>query len=354
MARAYGPRVVADLRPAALGASAWALAATATAIGATDLTLIDMLLALAPLVIVPIGVVVAGDHRARSADLLRLGAAVLVVPSLLPDGRLTAGALALPWLAVAVHLFVAAGVRWLEAPDFSPGALARLASPAYLTVGASWLVASRLRLEPFGIGEPIVELTAVHFHYAGFAAALLAARTHEVAASVTPRWTAAGTLLTIASPPIVAVGFMTGAPLPQITGAVLLTAGVWIVAGLAATVVAARTAGAGARALLIVSALAVAAPMALAVFWAAGQHYDVAALDVPAMAHIHGTLNAFGFTLAGLLGWLLRDLATTQGAPPPPTARSAPGPAPPEASRRRPSPPAWRRGPGTGPTTPGS
>ncbi len=34
-----------------------------------------------------------------------------------------------------------------------------------------------------------------------------------------------------------------------------------------------------------------------------------AALDIPAMARVHGTLNAFGFSLAGLLGWLARDSA---------------------------------------------
>ncbi len=75
------------------------------------------------------------------------------------------------------------------------------------------------------------------------------------------------------------------------------------------------TAGAGAKALLGASALSVGAPMVLAVFWAAGQHYDVPVLDVPAMARIHGTLNAFGFSLAGLLGWVVRDpQATVTGA----------------------------------------
>ncbi|HET7720302.1 MAG TPA: YndJ family transporter, partial [Acidimicrobiales bacterium] len=168
---------------------------------------------------------------------------------------------------------------------------------------------SRLGLEPVGIGEPIVELTAVHFHFAGFAAALLAARTYEVAARVTPRWATAGTLLTIASPPVVAIGFTTGSAPAQIGGALLLSIGVWIVAALTLAAVLPLTAGAGAKALLATSALSVGAPMVLAVFWAAGQHYDVPALDVPAMARIHGTLNAFGFSLAGLLGWAARDAA---------------------------------------------
>jgi hypothetical protein len=304
MTRAYGPQVVADLRCAVIGSAVWVAVAVATVTGAVDLTLIDVLLLLAPLVLVPVGLVAGGRSGGPTADLARLAAAVLVFPALLADTGAAAGALALPWLAVAVQLFMITAVGWLDRPDFRPAALARLASPAYLVVGATWLVASRLGLEPVGIGEPIVELTAVHFHYAGFAAALLAARIYEAAGG---RWASVGTFLTIASPPIVAVGFTTGSALAQITGAVLLTLGVWIVAGLTAGVVAPRTAGAGARALLYLSAVSVVAPMVLAVFWAAGQHYDVPALDVPAMARLHGTLNAFGFSLAGLLGWVVRD-----------------------------------------------
>jgi hypothetical protein len=271
--------------------------------------LIDVLLVLAPLVIVPVGLVVAGRTDDQTGTFVRLGAAALTVPALLADRGGGAGVLALPWLAVAVSLAVGAALRWRRRPDFDPAALARLASLVYLTVGATWLVASRLGLEPVGIGEPIVELTAVHFHFAGFAAALLAARTYEVAASVTPRWAAAGALLTIAAPPIVAIGFTTGSAPAQIGGALLLSTGVWIVAALTLAAVIPVTAGTGAKALLGVSALSVGAPMVLAVFWAAGQHFDVPALDVPAMARIHGTLNAFGFSLVGLLGWVVRDAA---------------------------------------------
>ena len=299
--------MVAGLRGAVFGSAVWVVAAVMAATGAVDLTLIDALLVLAPLVIVPVGLVVAGGTAGRTVAMLRLGAAALTVPALLADRGAGAGALALPWLAVAASLGVAGAVQWLRRPDFAPAALARLASPVYLTVGGTWLVASRLGLEPVGIGEPIVELTAVHFHFAGFAAALLAARTYEVAARVTPRWATAGTLLTIASPPIVALGFTTGSAPAQIGGALLLSIGVWIVAALTLAAVLPLTAGAGAKALLAVSALSVGAPMVLAVFWAAGQHYHVPALDVPAMARIHGTLNAFGFSLAGLLGWVARD-----------------------------------------------
>jgi hypothetical protein len=96
----------------------------------------------------------------------------------------------------------------------------------------------------------------------------------------------------------------------QIGGALLLSAGVWIVAGLTLAVVRPLTSSRAARILLTVSALSVVGPMVLAVFWAAGQHYDLPALDTPAMA-AHGTVNAFGFSLAGLLGWVARDRGST-------------------------------------------
>lgn len=54
------------------------------------------------------------------------------------------------------------------------------------------------------------------------------------------------------------------------------------------------------RALLAISGLAVWVPMLLAVGWAAGQHWNVPALPVPAMVRWHGLPNAIGFVIAGL------------------------------------------------------
>ena len=44
-----------------------------------------------------------------------------------------------------------------------------------LAVAAVGLLASRFGLRPIGIQEPIVLLTAVHFHYTGFASATILA-----------------------------------------------------------------------------------------------------------------------------------------------------------------------------------
>jgi hypothetical protein len=75
----------------------------------------------------------------------------------------------------------------------------------------------------------------------------------------------------------------------------------WSVAGLTAAYVVPRSSG-QARLLLVVSSLSVVVPMVLAGFWAAAQYVDVPALSIPALARIHGTMNAVGFVGCGLVG----------------------------------------------------
>jgi len=43
--------------------------------------------------------------------------------------------------------------------------------------------------------------------------------------------------------------------------------------------------------------------MVLAVMWAAAQHWALPALDIPAMARVHGSVNAIGFVGCGLVGY---------------------------------------------------
>jgi hypothetical protein len=46
--------------------------------------------------------------------------------------------------------------------------------------------------------------------------------------------------------------------------------------------------------------------MALAALYGSRAFLPVSWLDIPWMRALHGTANAFGFALAGLLGWWLR------------------------------------------------
>lgn len=187
---------------------------------------------------------------------------------------------------LAVGLAVPAAVA-------SASALRSFRLPAvWAAVAAGALVAGRAGLELFGIGEPIVTLTAVHFAFAGVGATGLALASGRRAAVV----------LTTVAPPIVAVGFVGRLAVAQVGGAVVMAAGVWVtgwsevVDGMQGRVAGVR------RWCLVVSGVTVLAPMVLAVSWAAGQWIDVPALSIPAMIRWHGVPNAIGFVLLGLAG----------------------------------------------------
>ena len=185
--------------------------------------------------------------------------------------------------------------------------LSRLAACAFLVVGAFFAVATRAGWVITGIREPIVELTGVHFHYAGFATLVLATS----AARALPdhrRLTFPMLLLACAAPPVVAAGFTSKLAPFQIGGAVMLTIVTWSLAAMTARLVVPNATAVG-RPFLVVSSLAVLAPMVLAVFWATARYYDVPALSIPDMANIHGTMNAFGFVICGLTGWRLNTIS---------------------------------------------
>ena len=59
----------------------------------------------------------------------------------------------------------------------------------YVSVGGVWLFLCRLGARPLGFGVAIVLLTAVHFHYSGFAAPILVGMTgRQIAESDPSSW----------------------------------------------------------------------------------------------------------------------------------------------------------------------
>lgn len=258
-------------------------------------TLIDLAVVLGVVVVLPLAIGGAWWRWALA------GAAVAAV---LPLDRGFGAALGvLPWLALAGAHLVGRVRRAGPLLFWRRGDVVGVVATLYAGVAAMALVASRLGLRLFDIREPIVELTAVHYLYAGTGALVLAGavrgpgRTADVAVA-----------LTATAPPLVALGFVTGHAVPQVGGALLMALGVWATAGLQLReLLVERERGrergwpAGRRVLLGASGLAVWAPMVLAVAWAAGQHGDVPHLSVADMAPLHGMPNALGFTVGGLL-----------------------------------------------------
>jgi hypothetical protein len=217
-------------------------------------------------------------------------------------GSVAAVALALPWVLLAASTLI--GLVQESGPLFfwTVRDLGRVLAGAYGLAASLWLVISRAGGTPTGIHEPIVELTAVHFTYVGVGAVTLAGAAAATARGPRSRRIGRAALaLTAGAPPIVAIGFVTGAALPQVGGAALLTLGVWLTAGLELARAARGRIAVGQRVLLAVSGVAIWAPMVLAVAWAAGQHWAIPILSIADMARTHGMANALGFIGAGLL-----------------------------------------------------
>lgn len=279
------------------------------------LTLIDLLLLLAVLVVVPLGlrlISLRGRLAGRILCVARLaqpiGAVAVIAAFALPSGW-TAGAIALAWLITCGVASLAGVASLVEARSVRPVHLAPAAALAYLSIGAAWLVASRLGLRPLGFSPAIVELTGMHFHYAGFAATLMGSLTLAALSRQPGRVqgvAGAAALLLVAGTPLTAAGIATASPLLTVVGPIVLAAGVFTTAGLTAFRVAPGIEPRAARWLLRVSAAAVVVPMLLGVDYALARVFpSLPALDIPTMALVHGDLNAVGFTLAGLLGWTL-------------------------------------------------
>ncbi|GAA2369327.1 YndJ family transporter [Dactylosporangium salmoneum] len=261
--------------------------------------LVNVLVALGMLVVVPLGRRLAdgGHHR-----WWYLGAVPGAICLWLPRGAL-ATALAATYLLAAVALLAGIPARLLPVRRITAAGLAlctALASPA---VAAAALVAERSGYRLFGFKLDVLALTAAHFHYAGFAAALVAG----LVARLDGRGRAAA-LAVPAGTGLVLAGFFTGAPV-ELAGAVVLTGGLWLVALHTARLAADRLT----RALFLTSAAVLAATMALALDWALGRTTGLAHLTLSWMVATHGAANALGFALCSLLA--LRRLTAGDTVP---------------------------------------
>jgi YndJ-like protein len=307
---------------ATAGAAAWAGIAVLARMGIARVGAIELLFLFAPLVIVPLGMELSRVIGGRGAfhELARwlqpLGAAFAVVAILLPPGR-RAGTFALGWLVVCLFM-AGSGVEglarslWIDAGGGAGATCARATSIVIsiarmdLAVGGAWLVASRWGMRAMGIQEPIGLLTAVHFHFAGFATALIGAATLRFAERDAPyKWLQRLVLMVAVLPAVVAAGFVIS-PVVKMSAAVLFSASV---AGLAIAVrsYARKAHDVTARILLQVAAVAIFMGMVLSGAYAVADYLGSDALTIPEMARTHGILNAVGFCLAGLLGWLVES-----------------------------------------------
>src|SRR5712691_5908892 len=294
-----------------LGGAVWLGMAAGSWSGWPQLGVIEVLFLLAPWIVVPLANSLIPSLRGaepptgweRAAKWMIFAAAALATISFfLPVGA-WAASFAGAWLLVCVW-FAWRGLRRLwryRGHSFSQFCFA--IGEAYLIVGGAWLVASRLGLQPVGFQEPIVLLTAVHFHFAGFLSAVLAGLTHEQLRET--RWSkplGAALAGVVVGPGLLGLAFLVG-PKVKLAAVILIVVGQF---GLATGMirVALGNVNPVARAMLLFSSGCVVAGMALAATWALGEYPLQAFVDLGRMERVHGALNAVGFGICGLIGWM--------------------------------------------------
>jgi hypothetical protein len=261
--------------------------------------LVKLLVGVGMLVVVPLGLRLLADPAATVARRCWPVGAVAGAASLWLSRGPAATALATVYATAAAVLVAYAASRPIPARDGWPVEIAirtALLSPA---VAASALLAERAGYRLFGFPPAVLALTVAHFHFAGFAAALIAGlharldpgRTGGLAALTVP----AGTALVFA-------GYFTS-EFVELAGALVLTTGMWIVGWLTWRHTVRRGADRVTRALLGTSAIVLVASMVLAVSWALGEATGLPHPTLAWMAATHGVANALGFAVCAMVGW---------------------------------------------------
>ena len=278
----------APLLPILLGGLIWLVWA-----GTGPANIPVTLLGLGVMLIVPLGV------STRTAWWALPCGIPLLIALRLPRGLL-AGVLAMPWLGLTLALAIGGTLRLLRRGGQEPSERCIDTGHVLVLVGGVWALLDRLGAQPLGYSPLLVELTAVHFHFAGFALPLLAGMLGRERPTGTPRWISIGILAGI---PLVAGGLV----ISQLTG---WTAAEWLPSWLLAAtgmgvalgqIRDARHQPALRALLLVLSGAALLVGMVLAGAWGLARAWLLPWPTMFDMFTLHGLLNAGGFSLLGLL-----------------------------------------------------
>ncbi|MEV5595709.1 YndJ family protein [Streptomyces sp. NPDC052496] len=275
-------------------------------------TLVTLIVMLGMFVVVPTGLALIdepGTHWLRRRWYVAAAAGATAL--WLPRGA-AATALAAAYALATLVLALYAPRRLARTRSLAPGEVAVLTALVTPAVAGTALVAERSGHQLFGFDLEILSLTVPHFHFAGFAAALMAGLVCRAA-----RPGRAGPLAALSVPVgtlFVLAGYFVD-DWAELAGAVVLTAGMWLVALITWRDIRTTAPDRTTRTLLGVSAAVLVATMLLALSWALGEATGIPHPTLAWMAATHGLGNALGFALCALLAW--RRLRATPTAPRP-------------------------------------
>jgi hypothetical protein len=290
---------------AALWTALWLMTVAVDGLGVSS---VELLLAFAALVIVPLGFSLPlrdGGTPPRSLLAAQPAAALALSASIfLPAGPL-ATILATPWAVVGAIAALGALGHIRTRRGLHASAYVHAAALVYLFFGSATLLAARAGLRPLGLPETTVGEAAVHYHFVGFGAGILAAGLLAATGSTGPAWVksvargAAGCLMLAVG--LVAVGIATSSQI-ELAGNALLAVSISALGTLGLVLVVPTIYDPGTRVLMTISGLSALVATAALLDHAFGPGSD-SADGLTAAAGIYGLATAFGFVFAGLWGW---------------------------------------------------
>lgn len=298
---------------AIVGAGIWLFFEAFGELRMIDLLQIEAAFLLAPLVVVPLGLrLVILDDTSRAPKSLvaaavyfqPLAALAAAISYLFPQG-LVAGALGGVWFSYTAVLAVLALVRFSRDRSLDSDKMALNAGLLFCAIGGIWFVLHRLGAAPFQFGQLIVLLTAVHFHFAGYASLIFIGATGRWLkcnhAALMPLHSVIA-FAVILSIPLLAVG-ITVSPRLEAFSAVVLAVALSVTAVLVLTVVVRKLKSRLTKTLLMISSLSLIIGMTFAVLYALSEVSGTYVITITRMAHYHGWTNALLFSVCGLWAW---------------------------------------------------
>ncbi len=167
----------------------------------------------------------------------------------------------------------------------------------------------QLGLNPGGYGTTLILLIVLHYHYAGFAAPLLTGLAgNRLAMMPLPRplqWMYRAVAVRRVCGFTADRHRYVSAPVVEVAAVCILAASLVGLAALVLGWLVPHIERRLPRTLLVISSCAVCFSMLVAILYAVSNGVGHPLLTVATMAAIHGTANAVGFVLCGLLAWNL-------------------------------------------------
>jgi len=175
----------------------------------------------------------------------------------------------------------------------------------FIAVGGLWFTSLIVGKSPWDYDLRFTMLTALHFHFAGFALPVLTGQlihfSQENKLAVTKVLIITCPILLV-SIPFVGIG-IAGSPIIEIVASILLLTCCILMA--VCQIYCAGFIKSHGGWLLSISATALIASSIMAIIYAMGEYTGNQSLSIPIMIVSHGTLNSLGFSLLGLVGWTI-------------------------------------------------